>query len=175
MFGIEQAFAAPSEDAVAAGIIAGGMMTICLISIVLWILMIIARWKIFTKAGEAGWKSIIPIYSDYVQWRIAWRKTGLFWAMLALVIVGSIPMGMSGSYVVSANGTIIATGGGNSVLSIIGSVAILAAGVLALMSTYKLMCAFGHGAGWLILFIFFPHIMLLVLGFGSSRYFGPSE
>ena len=54
MFGIEQAWAAPSEDAVAAGIIAGGIMTVCLLVVVFWVLMIIARWKIFTKAGEAG-------------------------------------------------------------------------------------------------------------------------
>jgi hypothetical protein len=175
MFGIEQAFAAPSEGAAAAGIIAGGVMTICIISIVFWILLIVARWKIFTKAGEAGWKSIIPIYADYVQWRIGWKKTGLFWVMILLVIVGSILIAMSGSYEVSANGAVIATGGGNSILSIIGVVAILAAGILELVAAYKLMDSFGHGIGWLILFIIIPNIMLLVLGFGSSRYFGPSE
>lgn len=27
------------------------------------ILLIVAQWKIFTKAGEKGWKSIIPIYN----------------------------------------------------------------------------------------------------------------
>jgi hypothetical protein len=76
---------------------------------------------------------------------------------------------------VSANGAVIATGGGNSILSIIGVVAILAAGILELVAAYKLMDSFGHGIGWLILFIIIPNIMLLVLGFGSSRYFGPSE
>lgn len=174
MIGIEQAFAA-SDGAVAAGAIAGGLMTIGLISIVFWILLIVARWKIFTKAGEAGWKSIIPVYSDYVQWRIAWNKTGLFWAMLALAILGSVLLSMSGSYVVEANGAVVATGGGNSILLIIGFVAILAAAILELIATYKLMEAFGHGFGWLILFIIIPSIMLLVLGFGSSRYLGPSE
>ena len=28
-----------------------------------YIILVIANWKIFTKAGEAGWKSIIPIYN----------------------------------------------------------------------------------------------------------------
>ena len=32
---------------------------------------IIANWKIFTKAGEAGWKSLIPIYSSVILYRIA--------------------------------------------------------------------------------------------------------
>lgn len=34
---------------------------------IIWILTVIAKWRIFTKAGLAGWKSIIPIYSDYLH------------------------------------------------------------------------------------------------------------
>ena len=41
----------------------GGMYLI--FAFVWWILQIIANWNIFTKAGEAGWKSLIPIYGDY--------------------------------------------------------------------------------------------------------------
>ena len=32
-------------------------------TIIIAIISIIAMFKIFTKAGEAGWKSIIPIYN----------------------------------------------------------------------------------------------------------------
>ena len=175
MFGIEQAWAAPSGDAVAAGIIAGSVMTVCLLVLAFWVLVIIARWKIFTKAGEAGWKSIIPIYSDYVQWRISWKKTGLFWVMLGLIVAGSLIMALSGSYYVTAGGDIVASGSGNAILGIIGGIVILAACILALVATYKTMQAFGHGFGWLILYIIFPNIMLLVLGFGSSYYYGPQD
>lgn len=34
------------------------------------VLYIVAYWKIFTKAGEAGWKSIIPIYNIVTALRI---------------------------------------------------------------------------------------------------------
>ncbi len=38
----------------------------------LFILLIIASfWKVFEKAGEAGWKSLIPIYNYFVLLRIA--------------------------------------------------------------------------------------------------------
>ncbi|MDO9081587.1 MAG: DUF5684 domain-containing protein, partial [Desulfuromonadales bacterium] len=38
----------------------------------LFILLIIASfWKVFEKAGEAGWKSLIPIYNLFVLLRIA--------------------------------------------------------------------------------------------------------
>ena len=33
--------------------------------LILAILQIVAWWRIFSKAGEAGWKSIIPIYYVY--------------------------------------------------------------------------------------------------------------
>ena len=45
----------------------GGMYLI--FAFVWWILQIIANWNIFTKAGEAGWKSLIPIYGDYVSYK----------------------------------------------------------------------------------------------------------
>ena len=177
MFGIEQAFAATAEQqAAVTGAVAGSIMTFSyLITLAIWILLIVARWKVFTKAGEAGWKSIIPIYADYIQWRIGWKKTGLFWAYLACIIVGSLIMGASGAYQVSVSGSVVATGGGNGILAVIGSLAVLVGCILALMAAYKLMCAFGHGLGWFILYIFFSGIMLLVLGFGSSRYEGPQD
>ena len=61
-----------------AGFISGG-------SFILVLLMLIAMWRIFTKAGEKGWKCLIPIYNVYILWRIGWN-TGKFW----LVFVGSL-------------------------------------------------------------------------------------
>ena len=37
----------------------------------LLVVQIIAMWKLFTKAGQKGWKSLIPIYSTVVLFRIA--------------------------------------------------------------------------------------------------------
>lgn len=39
-----------------------------------WVLSIVALWKIFEKAGEAGWKAIVPIYNMYTMCRIAGRN-----------------------------------------------------------------------------------------------------
>ena len=54
-----------------------------MISLAISILMIIAWWKIFEKAGEAGWKAIIPILNVYVLFKIAW---GSGWKFLLLII-----------------------------------------------------------------------------------------
>lgn len=161
------------EATAVAGLLGVSLTMIAIFSLVIWVLCIIARWRIFTKAGEAGWKSIIPIYSDYVQWRIGWKKTGLFWAMLALIIVGAFMVGFDGSFV-SVNGSLTYTGSGG-ILGTIGIILMLVAAILDLVSIYKLFASFGKGIGWFIGYIFLSYIMLLVLGLGSSRYYGAQD
>ena len=41
------------------------IMAYALFAFIFYILQVIAYWKIFTKAGEEGWKSIIPIYNYF--------------------------------------------------------------------------------------------------------------
>ncbi len=164
-----------SQAAVAGGIVGASMMMFTILIIAWWVLLIIARWKIFTKAGEAGWKSIIPIYADYIQWKIAWKKTGLFWVMLLLAIAGSVLASAGGVYVVDAYGNVVATGASGGFLGIAGMLCILAACVLSLMAAYKLFASFGRGVGWFIGYIFVSNIMMLILAFGSSQYYGPQE
>lgn len=54
---------------------------------VLWlvavVLSVVAMWQVFTKAGEKGWKSLIPFYNTYTLFRIAGRNG---WWMLALLV-----------------------------------------------------------------------------------------
>ncbi len=47
------------------------------------ILMIAACWKIFTKAGQPGWASIIPIYNIYIWCKIVGRPW--WWILLMLI------------------------------------------------------------------------------------------
>jgi|ERR1043166_7006143 hypothetical protein len=47
------------------------------------ILMIAAMWKIFVKAGEPGWASIIPIYNWIVWCKIVGRP--LWWVVLLFI------------------------------------------------------------------------------------------
>lgn len=50
------------------------------------ILGIIAYWKVFVKAGQPGWKSLIPIYNIYILYKIAWGSGWKFlWMLVPLV------------------------------------------------------------------------------------------
>ena len=58
-------------------------------STVIAIIMIIGLWKIFTKAGEEGWKAIIPLYNAYTLVKII-DGNGLKFLILFIPIVGAI-------------------------------------------------------------------------------------
>ena len=58
------------------------------IVIVFYVLLVIAQWKIFTKAGEAGWKSLIPVYNMVVLYKII----GLSPWLLLIYLTGIIPI-----------------------------------------------------------------------------------
>lgn len=61
-------------------------LSIMLIVLVMDIIFIVAYWKMFVKAGEAGWKSIIPLYSHYILFRIAGRNGWWFLALLVPIV-----------------------------------------------------------------------------------------
>lgn len=46
--------------------------------IVVVVLLIVGQWKMFEKAGEEGWKSIIPLLNGYTLFKIAWGNGWLF-------------------------------------------------------------------------------------------------
>ena len=126
----------------------GGMYLI--FAFVWWILQI-------TKAGEAGWKSLIPIYGDYVSYKIAWQ-TSYFWLNFIL--------GILLSYVSNANLN------ESMFLSLIVILLKIALTVINIMYCVKLARAFGRGIGFAIGLILLQPIFLLILGFGSDQYYG---
>lgn len=152
---------ATKEEALAAGTILGlGMGIILTIGIVYFILRVIADWKIFTKAGRAGWKSIVPILAEYEEFDLCWKGSlGLLYAVITMALQCFY------NYVKNpANWLVIVMG----ILAIIGV-------VLSFMQSMRLSKAFGKGAGfgW-GLFLLGP-LFRLILGFGGAKYVGKPE
>jgi hypothetical protein len=71
-----------SSSAGAAGIMA--IFAVLLIPmIILWVILVIAHWKIYTKAGKPGWAAIIPIYNVIVLLEIVGKP--VWWIILFLI------------------------------------------------------------------------------------------
>jgi hypothetical protein len=65
---------------------AGGIgMVGMIIYLALILFMLVAYWKIFTKAGQPGWGTLVPIYNAYLMLKIA-GKPG-WWLLLMFIPV----------------------------------------------------------------------------------------
>ncbi len=82
-----------SADYAALGGMAGGVLgvyTVVLLAIV--VVELIGMWKMFAKAGEAGWKCLIPIYNLVTLFKIAGISPWLVLCYLlsAIPVVGML-------------------------------------------------------------------------------------
>lgn len=50
------------------------MMISTMISLTVSAYLIFIMWRIFSKAGEAGWKALIPFYNTWIFHKIVWGK-----------------------------------------------------------------------------------------------------
>lgn len=160
-------------QAAAVGGVVGFMLTFALI---FYVLTVIAGWKIFEKAGEKGWKSIIPIYSTYILFKIIGAKT-CFWVMFCLSIVAGVLMTVNNLPIdfnapqAEIEAELSVLNWGDYVPYIIGMVLTCALAILCgIFVAVRLAKAFGKGAAYIIGLIFVPEIVLLVLGFGKAKY-----
>ena len=147
----------------------GAVVANVIISLAFIALAIIAYWRIFVKAGEAGWKAIIPFYNAYTAMKLFW-KTSIFWICIGLAI-GSYIGGFMAGYGISA--LAIYGGGGNAAVMVIGFILAFGCGitafVLEIMFLNRVSKAFGHGAGFTVGLVFLNFIFILILAFSKSE------
>ena len=136
------------------GLAGGALVIACLAFVMIYIIFIIAMWKIFTKAGEAGWKSLIPIYNVYVYCKIIGVN---FWIwILAIPFAVGLVAG-------------IIFGDNQSAIDTVTSICSL---VVTIYMSIKLGKSFNKGTGFIIGLVVFPVIFQLILAFGRSKYVG---
>ena len=131
-----------STDLAAAGITGGFWATYIIALCAIYVLSIIAMWKIFTKAGKPGWASLIPIYNLVVWFQIAGMNP-----LLLLVLIGCI-------------------------IPFVNIFAGIALYVIGILFNINLAKAFGKGTGFAVGLILLPFIFQLILAFDKSEYVG---
>lgn len=146
-----------SSEAAAAGFVFGLAVGMFIVVALIWfILQVIADWKIFTKAGIPGWKSLIPFYNIYLEYSICWEGyLGLIYALLISVSYGLNPAQDSPTWQL-----------------VLVAVAGIAALVLTVRQSILLAKAFGKGTGFGIFLILFGPIGRIILGCGKAQYAG---
>lgn len=120
-----------------------------------YILLAAGGWKMFEKAGEPGWKALIPIYNYYILFKICWT-TRMFWIWVMLGFVTGLLTGLANN---------------NMMLYLADALGLLAA-IMTCVLYYNLSMSFGHGLGYFLGLVFLSSIFIMIIGFSSDRYRG---
>jgi uncharacterized protein DUF5684 len=75
-------------EAVVSGLGMAFIFSFFLISSIIWLIMVIAHWRLFTKAGQPGWASIIPIFNFYILLKIIGKPS--WWLILLFIPVANV-------------------------------------------------------------------------------------
>lgn len=138
--------------------IPSGMLTaawiITALAVVNTLLEMMGSCEMFRKSGEKGWKAFIPIYSDYIRFRLFWKGTMYipFLAMTALSVALQFTT-YSGLCPVLSMGAMI----------------------VAIILHVNMAASFGQDTGMALLLILFPGLGTVILGFGEGTYEKISE
>ncbi|MBR4201436.1 MAG: hypothetical protein IKQ91_09235 [Oscillospiraceae bacterium] len=75
-----------------AGAAQGVSTSTMIFSLVCAVLALVAMCKLFSKAGEAGWKAIIPIYNIYIAFKLFWNgaSAGLMTVLMFVPLVNIV-------------------------------------------------------------------------------------
>lgn len=137
------------------GLIGGIAVIIVSLAILWYILLIIAGWKIFKKAGEAGWKSLIPFYNSYIFYKIVGMQKW-FWVLIFSAIAVSLAtsmMGFDGQNIMNNSFT-----GVNLLAFLLLIAEIILAIVIAVKYSIRTSKVFGHGLCYALGLIFLQNL-----------------
>jgi len=141
------------ESEIIEGLLAGSivfLLLLLLIIIAIEIVFIIGRWKMYEKAGVAGWKAIIPFYSDYVL-TVEVAKTEWYWFLCLLgPTIGSLISG---------------------IIPFASTLGIIAEFVGLYFINKSLAPKLHKDTGWIILATIFSNIMYCIIGFSKNEQF----
>ncbi len=129
--------------------------------VALVVLTEVSEWKIFKKAGEKGWKSLIPFYSIFISHHIVGMKH--IWFVLEIAI-------WTFETIIAA---FIEFPEWFELLFFIFTTVFTL--VNAVIHTSKMCDCFGKGTAFKLGMFFVPYIFPMILAFGSAEYKKPED
>ncbi len=157
----------------------GFMVFFWVIGLAVAVLVIIATWKIYEKAGEPGWASLVPFYRDYVFFKISWGNGWYFLLNTVPAVIMQIAylsfymklimegIESYGSGYFNEYGLIADTMGMGALMSLLGIFTL----VISIITYVKLAKAFGQSGGFACGLIFLAPVFLCIMAFSKDIYY----
>ena len=142
------------------GILAVLIPACCVIAAII----IVSWWKIFEKAGDKGWKALIPVYNVFTWFNVA-ENGKSFWPFFfaAILDIAAITFSQTcAAFLEKYYYTLMV-----KILIVLFTVILL---VLYVAQTYQLAKAFGKSVGFFFGLLLLPVVFYPILAFGPSEY-----
>ena len=141
-------------------LLTGIFITLAIVVLILSVLFFAAEWRIFNKAGEKGWKALIPVYDIFVSHHIAGMSHVWFiieviiWIMEIMFEIVKFPEPL-----------VLWFGVATGVFTLVSEITHI----------IKMCCCFGKGTGFKIGSLLLTPVFFLILAFGKSEYHKPAH
>lgn len=132
------------------------------IGFIIAVILVVTNWRIYTKAGQPGWASIVPIYNLFVMMDIIRKPRS--WAVIILLL------GVAGSILTAMQPAAGSDKDPNLIISLVQIGVSLVSIYFSVRLLRELARVFGHGVGFTLGLLFLPFIFYPVLAFGGSQY-----
>ncbi len=159
-----------------------GSMFSNLFSLAAAVLVIIGTWKILEKAGEQGWKSLIPYYNSYTLYKVFWQTK---WFFLSLIPAVAMVIGFVGA-IIPLIGIISLVNTHTSADESMYTVILIICGLIIVASmicsfifkvaiNVKIAKAFGKSEGFAVGLTLLAPVFYMILGCGKDKYVKSEE
>lgn len=126
------------------------LVFLSVVAILIWLLPVAGKWKVYGKLGMPGWYSIVPVYADYKLCECVHRgdETRTFLMAYLIVLICSWAFCW---------------------VDTVGVLLTLAQLVMTIIVLNDMSRAFGKETGYTIGLVIFGFVFWTMLGFGASE------
>ena len=126
------------------------LVFLSVLAILIWLLPVAGKWKVYGKLGMPGWYSIVPVYADYKLCERVHRgdETRTFLMAYLIVLICSWAFCW---------------------VDMVGVLLALAQLVMTIIVLNDMSRAFGKETGYTIGLVIFGFVFWTMLGFGASE------
>lgn len=163
--------------------IMGMLIALWAVLFAILVIRIIANWMVYKKMGQAGWKAIVPFYSDFVLAdTVHSRKMAIWYVALEVALfVLQFFQGLNTTVLrATCHNTYYDYGSASAASELMGQgmvLSLLLCGVsiaflvISIIIYNRLSKGFGHGPGFTVGLVLLGCVFFPILGFSKSEQF----
>lgn len=138
-----------------------------ILALAMAILQVISQWKLFEKAGEHGWASLIPMYNYFVMVKIATGNYTLGWVYLGIYVVYMV-LSIASGFIKGFSADSETVSFEYIMIMLVLMALMIPVCIIAGYVSYMFGKSYGKSTAWNVCMIFFSPILMIIMGFDKN-------